>query len=114
MRNLPMPVGKVTFFEGDILSLNKLFKIHNNPFGFFDVEITAPKNLQIPILLNRIKINNQNITLAPLGQWNDVVFSKEMFNAMSEFGYKLKILRGYLFEQEFIFRDYVDCLYEIK
>ena len=120
MRNLPMPVGKVKYFEGDILLLNKLFNNNENSFplwgcgAFFVVEITTPENLHIPILLTRIKVNNQTITLAPLGKWNDVVFSEEMFNALYKFGYKFRVLRGYLFEKEFIFRDYVDTLYEIK
>ena len=31
MRNLPMAVGKVNYFEGDILSLNNLLKINDKP-----------------------------------------------------------------------------------
>ena len=40
------------------------------PFGFFDVEITTaplPNNLKIPILLTRVTKNNQQITMAALG-----------------------------------------------
>lgn len=37
-----------------------------------------------------------------------------MFNAMYKFGYKFTVLRRYLFEQDFIFKDYVNSLYEIK
>ena len=37
-----------------------------------------------------------------------------MFNAMNNFGYTFKVIRGYLFEQDFIFKDYVNSLYEIK
>jgi DNA polymerase type B, organellar and viral len=37
-----------------------------------------------------------------------------MFNAMYKFGYKFNILRGYLFEQGYIFNEYVNSLYEIK
>ena len=33
---------------------------------------------------------------------------------MREFGYRLKILRGYLFEKGYIFEEYVDSLYKIK
>lgn len=33
---------------------------------------------------------------------------------MYKFGYKFTVVRGYLFEQDFIFKDYVNSLYEIK
>jgi hypothetical protein len=33
---------------------------------------------------------------------------------MYKFGYKFTVVRGYLFEQDFIFTDYVNSLYEIK
>jgi hypothetical protein len=39
--------------------------------------------------------------------------SEEIYNA-EKFGYKFKILRGYLFDKDFIFRDYVDFLYNLK
>jgi hypothetical protein len=37
-----------------------------------------------------------------------------MINAMVKFGYKLTVLRGYLFEQAIIFKDSVNSLYEIE
>jgi hypothetical protein len=61
MNSFPMPVGEIKFFEGNI------FEIMKKPFGFFNVEITTPKNLKIPILLTRITKNGQTITIAPLG-----------------------------------------------
>jgi hypothetical protein len=33
---------------------------------------------------------------------------------LKKYGYKFKILRGYLFERKNIFKDYIDGLYEIK
>jgi hypothetical protein len=42
-----------------------------------------------------------------------MLFSEEINNAI-KFGYKFKILKGYLFEQGFIFTDYINDLYEIK
>jgi hypothetical protein len=41
------------------------------------------------------------------------MFSEEINNAL-KFGYSFKILRGYLFEKDFIFKDYINDLYEIK
>ena len=61
MKNYPMPIGNITFFEGDIS------KFETNPFGFFEVEITAPNNLNIPILQTKINTGNGIRTIAPLG-----------------------------------------------
>jgi hypothetical protein len=107
MKTFPMPIGNITFFEGDITKFNP------DAFGFFEVEITAPIDLNIPILQTKAKINNNLRTVAPLGTWTDMIFSEEINNAI-KFGYKFKILRGYLFEKDFIFTDYINDLYEIK
>ena len=42
-----------------------------------------------------------------------MLFSEEMNNAL-KFGYKFKILRGYLFDKEYIFTEYINDLYKIK
>lgn len=56
-----MPVGNPIFFEGDIS------KIEKDPFGFFEVEIKTPNDLNVPILQTRVKINSGYKTIAPLG-----------------------------------------------
>jgi hypothetical protein len=61
MNNNFMPTGNPTYFEGDIL------KIDSNSFGFFEVKVIAPDNLNIPILQTKIKINNLNKTISPIG-----------------------------------------------
>jgi hypothetical protein len=61
MKSFPMPIGQPTYFEGDI---NIKYK---RPFGIFDVEITAPEDLNIPILQHRLKTINGHRTISPLG-----------------------------------------------
>jgi hypothetical protein len=61
MKQYPFPVGKITYFEGDIT------KINPSPFGFFEVDIIALKNLFVPILQTRVKTPTGEITMAPLG-----------------------------------------------
>jgi hypothetical protein len=56
-----MPVGKPTYFEGDIR------KIDSNAFGFFYCEIIAPDDIKHPILQTRVKINGVTKTIAPIG-----------------------------------------------
>jgi len=40
-------------------------------------------------------------------------FSEELKNAL-KFGYTFEVLRGYLFDQGYIFKDYVDSLYKLR
>jgi hypothetical protein len=61
MKEFSVPVGNITFFEGDIT------KINSNPFGFFEVEITSPDNLNIPILQTKVNTGNGIRTISPLG-----------------------------------------------
>jgi hypothetical protein len=56
-----MPIGKPTYFEGDILNLNK------DAFGFFYCKITAPDNILHPIIQTHVKIGNSTRTISPIG-----------------------------------------------
>jgi hypothetical protein len=61
MKKCPMPIGNITYFEGDIS------KVEENPFGFFEVKFTTPKILNVPILQTKIKKKDGFRTVAPLG-----------------------------------------------
>jgi hypothetical protein len=107
MNEFDMPVGKPIHFIGDIR------KTEPNAFGFFYCKITAPDNLKHPILQTHIKTKSGNRTIAPLGQWKDMIFSAEMDNAV-KFGYKFEILWGYKFEAKKIFKGYISILYALR
>nr|YP_010130189.1 hypothetical protein KQ422_mgp109 [Clavaria fumosa]QPZ51091.1 hypothetical protein [Clavaria fumosa] len=95
MKDNPMPTGFPLYFEGDISLLEK------KPFGIFEVEITSPNKLEIPILQLRFKMDKGFKTISPLGKWSGWYFSEELYNAL-ENGYSYKILRGYFFDIEYI------------
>nr|YP_009690259.1 DNA polymerase family B [Porodaedalea pini]QEG57039.1 DNA polymerase family B [Porodaedalea pini] len=107
MKEFPMPIGMPKYFEGDIT------KIKPDAFGIFEVEVQAPKDLYYPVIQTKVQTPNGNRTIAPVGNWSGVYFSEEIKNAET-FGYKFKILKGYLFEKGFIFTEYVDFLYKLK
>jgi hypothetical protein len=115
MQKFNMPVGNPAFFEGDIslIGPGSGYNLMNKLFGFFEVEVEAPKSMKIPLLQTRLKTNYGYRTVAPVGTWTGTYFSEELFNAMN-YGYKFKILRGYLFEEANIFSEYVDYLYKLK
>jgi DNA polymerase type B, organellar and viral len=107
MAKYPVPVGKPEFFEGD----PKLrFK---NLFGFVLARVDAPP-IERPIL--PYKITNKNgsqSTIYPTGTWTAWYFTEEIKNAM-KYGYKFTIIKGYHFDNQKIFTDYVNELYSIK
>lgn len=107
MLNNLMPIGKPTEFYGNIRDIDP------NAFGFFFCRITTPEYLKHPIIQTHIKINNSYRTIAPLGQWEDMIFSAEMDNAI-KLGYKFEILWGYKFEHKILFKDYVTKLYNLR
>ena len=51
--------------------------------------------------------------MAPIGTWEDMIFSEEMNNAL-KYGYKFNILWGYTFEKDNVFKEYVDFLYILR
>ena len=109
MQKYPMPVSDLAFFEGDIL------KYKDRPDGFFEVEVETPKDLHIPVLQTRIDQPDGTKTLAPLGKWRGVYASSEIYNAIDNFGYKFKVLRGYLYkEAALVYDKYVNYFSNIK
>jgi len=110
MANCELPIGKPTYFEGDITKSNK------NAFGFFYCKVDAPKDLLHPIIQLHIKTKGGIRTLAPTGTFETMLFSEEINNAI-KFGYKFEILWGsvrYTFDKQIIFKDYVDSLYNMR
>jgi len=107
MANTPIPVGKPFAFEGDIRN------IEPDAFGFFYCKITSPSYLEHPILQRRVKTVEGIRTVAGLGTWTGWIFSGEMDNAI-KFGYTFDILRGYQFEKGYIYKDYVNKMYNLR
>jgi DNA polymerase type B, organellar and viral len=107
MKEFDMPTGKPIKFFGDIR------KYEPDAFGFFYCKITTPDNLKHPILQTHVKINKGIRTVAPLGKWENMIFSREMDNA-KKYGYKFEILWGYKFKPKNIFKSYVETLYDLR
>ena len=56
-----MPIGKVKYFSGDI------FKIDPNAFGFFFCKITAPENIEHPLIQTHVLTKAGMRTISPIG-----------------------------------------------
>lgn len=107
MQNYPMPIGDPTYFKGDIL------KYEPDAYGFFYCEVTTPKYLKHPIILVHHKTKDGIITIVPLGNFKCMLYSEEMRNAL-KYGYKFKVLYGYLFKKGYIFNEFITKLYEFR
>lgn len=129
MQKYPMPVGDLTYFVSvrrgggniNFLSLftnnKKSQSLKNRPNGFFEVEVEtpSPQKLNIPVLQTRIGTPYGIKTLCPLGKWRGVYSSVELYNAMDNFGYKFKVIRGYIYKEEaFVYDQYINYFSNIK
>jgi hypothetical protein len=85
MKECKFPIGSPTYFEKDIT------KFDPKAYGFFYCKIKAPDNLNHPILQTHVKTNKGLRTVAPLGNWEGMYFSEELYNAQ-KFGYKFEVL----------------------
>jgi hypothetical protein len=81
----------------------------NNFFGFCLAEIYCPKDIKIPLLPFRYK----NKTIFPTGKWIGVYFSEEL-KAVTKYGYKIKLIKGYEFSKTDLFSSYVEHFYDKK
>jgi len=107
MKTFEMPIGNIKFFEGNILN------IEPKAFGFFECKVIAPKNLKYPILQIKCDTGKTIRNIDHLANWTGVYFSEEICNAM-KFGYKFEILRGYTFDRQNIFKNYIADLTKIN
>lgn len=107
MANVPMPIGLVKTFEGDIR------KVNPNASGVFYCNITSPMDIKHPILQQRIKTNDGIRTIAGVGTWTGWINSNEMDNAIRH-KYQIEIIRGHEFDTAIIFREFVEELYAIR
>ena len=92
-RLLRYPIGNPAQVE-----FNSFYLIDNEEsnklFGHFYCEITAPEDLNNPILQIHHKGENGIRTISPVGYFSGWFFSEELKNSLN-FGYKIKVLRGY-------------------
>jgi hypothetical protein len=85
MDQFDMPIGKPVYFEGDIKAIDP------NAFGFFYCKIITPDDIKHPILQTHVKTTNGLRTVAPIGNWEGMIFSEELNNAL-KYGYQIEIL----------------------
>lgn len=107
MKDKGYPIGPPTYFIGNILLQNP------QAFGFFYCKISVPSYIKHPVLQARVKTKDGNKSIFPTGNWEGMYFSEELYNATKN-GYVFEVLWGYTFEKGFVFKNYVDDLYNLR
>lgn len=107
MANIPMPIGLVKTFKGDIRRVNPTAS------GTFYCNITSPIDIQHPILQKRVETPNGMRTVAGIGSWTGWLNSNELDNAIKH-GYIIEILHGHEYDTAIIFREYVEIMYALR
>jgi hypothetical protein len=64
MKNFPIPVGTVKYFEGDITA------VEDKPFGIFEVEVNTPKILNFLLLNTKLKTESGIRTISNPSPYN--------------------------------------------
>ncbi len=88
-------------------------KYQPDAYGFFEVTVTCPDHISEPELQKRHDTGQGLRTISPTGTWRYWYYSEELKN-VEKLGYTYTVLRGYLFDKEEIFTQYVEYLYKIK
>jgi hypothetical protein len=115
-----MPVGDFSKFEGNPLNCGETFESLCNQHAFVKCSIYVDKSLNRPLYQSSVKINGELRTVCATGTFhNQWVYLKEICKY-----YKLtngltrivpdSIKKGYLFESENIFKDYINEFFKIK
>nr|CAA36327.1 DNA polymerase [Neurospora intermedia] len=114
MKYFKMPSGIPKYVKGTLQNIVRFTdSICEVPFGFYNVKVKTPLNLDKPFLPTRLNTPAGTRTAFPLGQWEGWYFSEEILNAMKH-GYEFEFIEGYLFEESSMFDEYIDLLYNIK
>ena len=116
MSQFELPCGKIVYFEGNIYNENLVINniIPQNVLGFYYCKVIAPCPKDYNLLHPIIQLRINNTTLAPLGTFECMLYSKEIENAR-KYGYDIQVLRGYYFtEKAYLFKDYIKQLYDFR
>ena len=106
MATIELPAGKPIYFEGDISKMPNI----ENKLGFYYCEVTTPDFLLHPT----IQLHWNKRTIAPLGKYSGMFYSKEIANAKL-LGYEFNIKWGYYFtDKANLFEKYVTDLYSLR
>jgi len=114
-----MPIGKIDKFDGNILNTDN-FQTLIDKLAFVKCSIYVDKSLNRPLYQTNIFLDGEIRSMCATGTFhNQWVFVPELAYYNKLTNGKIKILpdsitKGYLFNSDYIFKDYITDLYKIK
>jgi len=106
MHENPYPISNPIFVLGD--------QITKNDIGFYQCKISYPECKHgIPLLPKKIFGKNFNKLIYPVGEWTGLYDSKMIEYAKKE-GYDIEIEYGFIFDYEYIFKDFIKEFYSLR
>lgn len=107
MFNNPYPITKPKL----IRNVTKNMICEN--LGITKAVIKTPSKLYIPVLPYRHELNKTKKLIFPLGKFEGYWDNSFLMKAY-ELGYKINPIKMYIFDGDFIFKDYIKTFYELK
>lgn len=106
MYDNPFPISNPIFVLGN--------QVTKNDIGFFQCKISYPECKHgIPLLPKKIFNGKFNKLIYPVGEWSGLYDSKMIEYARKE-GYDIEIEYGFIFDYEYIFRDFITEFYDLR
>lgn len=106
MYDNPYPVSNPIYVTGE--------QISKNDIGFFQCDIKYNECLHgIPLLPKKITNGGFNKLVYPLGSWSGLYDSEMIKYAINE-GYEIDIKYGFIFDHEYIFKDFITEFYKLR
>lgn len=89
-------------------------QITKNDVGFFQCNISYPECPHgIPLLPKKIFGKHYNKLIYPVGKWSGLYHSDMIKYAIKE-GYDIEVLYGFIFDYEYLFKDFVNDMYSLR
>ncbi len=101
------PVGPIYTFEGDVTILDK-----DKHYWIAESEVKTKRDLERPYLQIHHKFNGSIRTVALNGKFEMKIHCCEYYNSLDD--YEINIKNGYLFQSDYIFKDFVDDLFKLR
>lgn len=107
MSQYPYPVSKPNI----VMTPPKNVYMEND--GLTKAHVITPKDVYIPILPSKIKIKQDTKLMFVLGEY-DGWWDNALLRKAKDLGYQITPLKSYIFETDYIFKDFVKHFYTIK
>jgi DNA polymerase type B, organellar and viral len=107
MKNCLMPYKVTNFFRGDLIKNRP--DLWESKLGFYRAIVFCPTYIQHPILPYLL----DGKCVYPAG-WFEGIFNSSELKVALKLGYHIEILEGYLFDGEYLFKDFITDMFETK